>query len=128
MIVDTSALVAVLRREEGADRLAEQLLNREDVRISAGTLIEARIVAERDGGAAELDELLEAIGVEVVPVDVRQAEIAFEGFRRFGKGRHRAGLNFGDLFAYALARALDEPLLYQGADFVHTDVASAVTP
>lgn len=128
MIVDTSALVAVLRREEGADRLVEQLLGQEDIHISAGTLIEARIVAERDGGTAEFDELLEAIGVEVVPVDGRQAEIAFEGFRRFGKGRHRAGLNFGDLFAYALARALDEPLLYTGADFVHTDVAAAVTP
>jgi len=63
-----------------------------------------------------------------VPVAARQAEIALEGFRRFGKGRHRAGLNFGDLFAYALARALDEPLLYQGADFAHTDVVPALAP
>ena len=124
MIVDTSALVAVLRREAGADRLIEHLLSEAEVRISAGTLLETRIVAERDGGTAELEELIETIGVEVVPVDARQVALAFEGFRRFGKGRHRAGLNFGDLFAYALARALDEPLLYQGADFIHTDVAA----
>lgn len=124
MIVDTSALVAVLRREDGADRLIDHLLSGAEVRISAGTLIETRIVAERDGGTAELEELIEAVGIEIVPVDARQAALAFEGFRRFGKGRHRAGLNFGDLFAYALARTLDEPLLYQGADFIHTDVAA----
>jgi len=123
MIVDTSALVAVLRREDGAERLVDYLLSGAEVRISAGTLLETRIVAERDGGAAELDELLETVGVEVVPVDARQVSLAFEGFRRFGKGRHRAGLNFGDLFAYALARAYDEPLLYRGTDFIHTDIA-----
>lgn len=125
MIVDTSALVAVLRRELGADRLIDRLLAGDDVRISAGTLLEARIVAERDGGTAELEKLIETIGIEVVPVDARQVAIAFEGFRRFGKGRHKAGLNFGDLFAYALARAFDEPLLYKGTDFAHTDIAVA---
>jgi len=123
MIVDTSALVAVLRREDGADRLIDHLMSGADIRISAGTLIETQIVAERDGGIAELEELIETVGIEVVPVDARQVALAFEGFRRFGKGRHRIGLNFGDLFAYALARALDEPLLYKGTDFVHTDVA-----
>lgn len=123
MIVDTSALVAVLRREEGADRLIDHLMSGADIRISAGTLIETQIVAERDGGTAELEKLIEVVGIEVVSVDARQVALAFEGFRRFGKGRHRAGLNFGDLFAYALARALDEPLLYKGTDFIHTDVA-----
>lgn len=123
MILDTSALVAVLRREDGADRLIDHLMSGADIRISAGTLIETQIVAERDGGIAELEELIETVGIEVVPVDARQVALAFEGFRRFGKGRHRTGLNFGDLFAYALARALDEPLLYKGTDFVHTDVA-----
>lgn len=123
MIVDTSALVAVLRREDGADRLIDHLMSGADIRISAGTLIETQIVAKRDGGIGELEELIETVGIEVVPVDARQVALAFEGFRRFGKGRHRAGLNFGDLFAYALARALDEPLLYKGTDFVHTDVA-----
>ncbi len=125
MIVDTSALIAILRREQGADQLIDRLLKEADVRISAGTLLEARLVAERDGGTPELLKLLEVVGIEVVPVDARQVEIAFEGFRRFGKGRHKAGLNFGDLFAYALARILDEPLLFKGADFAHTDVAAA---
>ncbi len=125
MILDTSALIGVLRREPDRDRLIERLLAAADVRISAGTLIETRIVAERDGGGQELLELTEMLGIEVVAVDARQGELAFEGFRRFGKGRHAAGLNFGDLFAYALARALDEPLLFKGDDFVQTDVKAA---
>ncbi len=103
MILDTSALIAVLRREPDRDRMIERLLAAADVGISAGTLIETRIVA----------------------VDARQGELAFEGFRRFGKGRRVAGLDFGDLFAYALARALDEPLLVKGAGFVQTDVKAA---
>ena len=83
--------------------MIERLLAAADVGISAGTLIETRIVA----------------------VDARQGELAFEGFHRFGRGRHCAGLDFGDLFAYALARALDEPLLVKGAGFVQTDVKAA---
>ncbi len=122
MIVDTSALIAVLRREPEADGFVESLLASSAVRVSAGTLLETRIVAERDGGTADLAELLEAIGVDVVPVDARQVDLAFDGFRRFGKGRHPAGLNFGDLFAYALAHALDAPLLFKGNDFARTDV------
>ena len=122
MIVDTSALIAVLRHEPEADGFVELMLASSAVRVSAGTLVETRIVAERDGGAAEMADLLEAIGVEVVPVDARQVDLAFDGFRRFGKGRHPAGLNFGDLFAYALARALDAPLLFKGNDFARTDV------
>ncbi len=66
--------------------------------------------------------ILEVLGIDVVPVDARQVDLAFDGFRRFGKGRHPAGLNFGDLFAYALARALDAPLLFKGDDFGRTDV------
>ncbi len=122
MIVDTSALIAVLRRESEADGFVESLLPTSEVRVSAGTLLEARLVAERDGGTAELLELLEVFGIDVVPVDARQVDLAFDGFRRFGKGRHPAGLNFGDLFAYALARALDAPLLFKGDDFGRTDV------
>lgn len=125
MIVDTSAMVAVLRRETEADRFIDRLLAASDVRISAGTLLELRIVAERDGGSEELAELLETLGVEVVPVDARQVDLAFDGFRRFGKGRHPAGLNFGDLFAYALAQVLGEPLLFKGDDFARTDIAAA---
>ncbi len=125
MIVDTSALIAVLRREPEADRFVDRLMATSEVRISAGTLLEIRIVAERDDGVAELEELLEAVGIEVVPVDARHVDLAFDGFRRFGKGRHAAGLNFGDLFAYALARALDESLLFKGDDFTRTDVKAA---
>ncbi len=125
MIVDTSALIAVLRREPEDDRFVDRLLATSEVRISAGTLLEIRIVAERDDGVADLEELLEAVGIEVVPVDARHVDLAFDGFRRFGKGRHAAGLNFGDLFAYALARALDEPLLFKGDDFTRTDVKAA---
>ncbi len=122
MIIDTSALIAVLRREPEADGFVESLLATSEVRVSAGTLLEARLVAERDGGTAELVELLEVFGIDVVPVDARQIDLAFDGFRRFGKGRHPAGLNFGDLFAYALARALNAPLLFKGDDFGRTDV------
>ncbi len=122
MIVDTSALIAVLRHEPEADGFVESLLASSSVRVSAGTLLETRLVAERNGGTAELAELLELIGIDVVPVDARQVDLAFDGFRRFGKGRHPAGLNFGDLFAYALARALDAPLLFKGNDFTRTDV------
>jgi ribonuclease VapC len=124
MIVDTSALVAIMRREAGADRMLDRLLAATGIRISAGTLIETRIVAEREGGAKVLTQLLDELGAEIVPVDAKQADLAFEGFRRFGKGRHPAGLNFGDLFAYALARSVGEPLLFKGADFGKTDVAA----
>ena len=125
MIVDTSALIAVLRREPEADRFIDLLLAASEARISAGTLLELRIVAERDGGSEELAALLATLGVEVVPVDARQVDLALEGFRRFGKGRHPAGLNFGDLFAYALAQVLGEPLLFKGDDFAQTDIEAA---
>jgi ribonuclease VapC len=125
VIVDTSALIAILRDEPDAEDLLQRLLTAHDPRISAGTLLEARIVAERDGGADELSELLALAGVEVVPVDERLVELGLEGLRRFGKGRHPAGLNYGDCFAYALARAGDEPLLFKGNDFAQTDVRRA---
>ncbi len=123
MIVDTSALIAILRRESGWEDLSERLLAAGEVRVSAGTLLEARIVSLRDGGVEELESLLDLVGAEIVGFDAQQAELAFEGFRRYGRGRDRAGLNFGDLFGYALARSLDAPLLYVGGDFSHTDVA-----
>ncbi len=122
MIVDTSALIAVLRREPEAERFIDRLLATREVRVSAGTLIETHLVAERDGGSAELAALLQVVDADVVPVDARQVDLAVDGFRRFGRGRHPAGLNFGDLFAYALARVLDEPLLFKGGDFGRTDV------
>lgn len=125
MIVDTSVLIAVLRRESDYQVLRDRLVNESDVRISAGTLLEARMVAERQGGSLELQELLDVVGARVVPVDAELEHLAFEGFRRYGKGRHRASLNFGDLFAYALARATEQPLLFKGGDFARTDVKVA---
>lgn len=125
MIVDTSALIAILRGEPEVDRFAERLLTAGTVRISAGTLLEARLVAARDGGLKELSELVETIGAVVVPVDEHQVDVALDAFLRFGKGRHAAGLNFGDLFAYALARSLGEPLLFKGGDFTSTDIEPA---
>lgn len=85
------------------------------------------MVVEREAdGAAQLGELLQAFSIEPVPVDLAHVEFASEGVRRFGKRRHPAALNLGDLFAYALARALDEPLLYKGNDFPKTDVRSVL--
>jgi ribonuclease VapC len=123
VIVDTSALIAILRGEPEADRFSEQLLAAPSVHVSAGTLLEARLVAARDGGLKELAELVQAIGAVIVPVDETQIDAALDGFLRFGKGRHSAGLNFGDLFAYALARSREEPLLFKGGDFGLTDIA-----
>lgn len=80
------------------------------------------MVAARDGGLKQLGELMETIGAVVVPVDEQQVDAALDGFLRFGKGRHAAGLNFGDLFAYALAQSLEEPLLFKGGDFALTDI------
>lgn len=97
--------------------------------ISAATLLETGVILEsRSGESAgrELDLFIHRAKIEVVPVDLDQVEIARAAFRRFGKGRHPAGLNFGDCFSYALAKAAGEPLLFQGSDFARTDVAAVV--
>lgn len=128
MVVDTSALIAYLRGESGSDRLEAALLAADSLWLSAASLVEAGIVVEgsrgEDGGR-KLDLLLHRLSIQVVPVTADHAEFARSAFRRFGKGRHPAGLNFGDCFSYALARALDEPLLFVGNDFSRTDVAVA---
>jgi ribonuclease VapC len=125
MIVDTSALIAILRREPERDAFRDKLLAAGIVSISAVGLVESRIIAEREGGRAELDTLLAAADVRVVPVDQVQADAASDAFFRYGKGRHPAALNLGDLFAYALATTAGEPLLYKGNDFARTDVTPA---
>lgn len=128
MVLDTSALVAILTDEPEAARL-EAAFDADPVRlISAANLLEATIVIEtRYGraGGAELDLLLYKAQVEVVVVDAEQSELAREAWRRFGKGRHPAGLNFGDCFAYALARQRGQSLLFKGDDFGRTDVRVA---
>ena len=129
MIIDTSAIVAILREEAEARRFAEVIEAAPVRRISAATYVEIGAVIDgaRDPVASRLvDDLLAAAQIVIEPVSPAQARIAREAYRDFGKGSgHAAGLNFGDCFAYALARATGEPLLYKGDDFSHTDVAAA---
>jgi ribonuclease VapC len=125
MVIDTSALVAVLLQESDADRVAQAIDAGSPRLLSAASLLEASIVIEsRKGGAGgrELDLLVYRAGIEIVPVDQNQAETARAAWRRFGKGRHPAGLNYGDCFAYALARSRRLPLLFRGSDFSQTDI------
>lgn len=128
MVVDTSALVAVLFGEPERDPFIALLADADDPLISAATLVETSIVMQArtgDEGVADLDELLAAAAVRCVAVDGAQAHAARDAFARFGKGRAPAGLNFGDCFAYALARVADRPLLFKGSDFSQTDVTPA---
>lgn len=128
--VDTSALMSVILGEQDADVYAGALADHAgDVCISAATLVESRIVAAaKQGGeaTADLGALLVAIRVETVGVDEEQADIASAAWTRFGRGRHPAALNFGDCFSYALARSRGVPLLFKGADFGQTDIASVL--
>lgn len=126
MVIDTSALIALLGMEAEAPRLAAAIEADATRLISAASVVEAALVIEsRHGpdGGRELDLLIAKAGLSVEPVTAQQAEIAREAWRRFGKGRHAAGLNFGDCFSYALAKATGEPLLFKGTDFTQTDLA-----
>ena len=128
MIVDTSAVLAILFHEPDAERFALAITTASSRRMSIATLVEAAIVLESRSGAAagyELDALLEEAEIELEPVTAHQAQAARRAWRRFGKGNHPAGLNFGDCFAYALAEATREPLLFQGHDFELTDIEVA---
>jgi ribonuclease VapC len=125
MVLDTSALLAILMAEPEAEGFAVAIEHDPIRLISAGSMLETAIVAEsrwRDAGGRELDLLLFKTGITVIPVDAEQVEIARQAFRLFGKGRHPAGLNFGDCFAYALSRVSGQPLLFKGDDFAQTDV------
>ncbi len=124
IVVDTSAVVAVLFGEAGGDAIAQKLTASPCV-MSAATRVELGIVIEAKTGAAGtqlLEEFLSRVDMQIEPVDARLAEEALVCWRRFGKGRHAAGLNFGDTFSYALARRLGQPLLFVGDDFSRTDV------
>jgi len=130
MIVDSSAIIAILRDEPDAAAIAEALQQALVRRISAVTYVEAAAVADNDRNpvlSRRFDDLIRHAQMLVEAVTVRQAEIARQAYRDFGKGRHKAGLNLGDCFAYALAKEMDEPLLYKGRDFVHTDIERAKT-
>ena len=128
MIVDTSAILAILFGEPDAEHYAQAITMASSCRMSAATLVEATIVLESRGGATagyELDAFLEEAEIELEPVTPEQAQAARRAWRRFGKGNHPAGLNFGDCFVYALAQATREPLLFKGQDFTLTDVEVA---
>ena len=125
MVVDTSAIIAVLLNEANAVAIAEAIESGSPRLLSAANLLEASMVIESrkgEAGGRELDLLLYRAAIEVVAVDQDQVEIARLAWRRFGKGRHPAGLNYGDCFAYALARTRGLPLLFQGDDFSRTDI------
>lgn len=130
MIVDTSALVAIVRGEQEADQCMAVMRQTSARRISAGNLLEAYMVIDGAGNpdlSEELDADIVDLHLIVESVTVEQIRIAREAFQRYGKGsRHPARLNYGDCFAYALARHLDEPLLFVGNDFAHTDIARAL--
>jgi ribonuclease VapC len=128
MIVDSSALVAVVLEEPHAVPFLVRMRQATTLSVSAVTLAEASMVLLSRGGQVKvdiLDALLERLEVKVVPVDRTQSLLAREAFDRYGKGRATAGLNLGDCFAYALAKHYAEPLLFQGNDFIHTDLVLA---
>ena len=130
MIIDTSALIAILRAENDAREMAVAIEQAQVRRISAANFLETAVVidASRDPVASRrFDELVEAAELRVEAVTFDQARIARDAYKDFGKGSgHKAGLNFGDCFAYALAKTTGEPLLFKGDDFGHTDITPAL--
>jgi len=129
MIVDTSAVIAVLFGEPEADSYTRLIHDADRCLISTGTFLELSIVIERQTGpevARQCDMFFRRAGIVIEPFTVEQAHIARQAFHDFGKGRHPAGLNFGDCFAYALTKTSGEPLLFKGDDFRRTDIASVL--
>jgi ribonuclease VapC len=129
MVIDASAILAILLAEDDAERYARAIEAALRPRMSAASYLEAAVVIDNRGDVVarrEFDRFMRRTEIEVVAVDREQAEIARQAYRDFGKGRHPAGLNFGDCFSYALAKSVDEPLLFKGAfkgaDFSRTDV------
>lgn len=129
MVIDTSAILAILLDEPERRQFNEAIEAAESRVMSAAIFVEASIVIETRFGAEglrDLDLFLERAGIEIVAVDSEQAHAARRAYSRFGKGRHRAGLNYGDCFSYALAMVLGEPLLYKGEDFRLTEITPFV--
>ena len=128
MIIDTSALVAILYREPEAEEFVRLVHDADVCRLSVASHIELAIVVESQlgpEGARQAEAFIRRAGIVLEPVTLQQDELARQAFIDFGKGRHPAGLNFGDCFAYALAKATGEPLLFKGADFGRTDIVPA---
>ena len=129
MVVDTSAVLAILLAEKDAGVYARAIEGSATCRISAAAYLEATLVIDNRGDAVasrEFDLFFRRAGMVVEPVTFEQAQIARQAYRDFGKGKHRAGLNFGDCLSYALAKSVDEPLLFKGAGFAQTDVERAL--
>ncbi|HEY8695991.1 MAG TPA: type II toxin-antitoxin system VapC family toxin [Rhizomicrobium sp.] len=130
MILDSSALVAIVHQESDARRLFDAIEQAPSVSISAATFVETAVVIDsrhNPVASRKLDDFCNDIGLAIVPLDEAQARIARQAYRDFGKGSgHKAHLNLGDCFAYALAKATGEPLLFKGRDFAHAGVVSAL--
>ncbi len=128
MIVDTSALLSILQQEPDAERFARALAMNPAAQMSAANWLEASMilyVRQDEQGIRDLDGLVAHYSIEVVDVTVAQAKAARRAFMKYGKGVHPARLNFGDCFAYALAKDSGDPLLFKGEDFTQTDIAAA---
>jgi ribonuclease VapC len=129
IVVDTSALIAILQKEADAARYAEAIAEADAPLISAATLVELGIVMWNRHGpkaARMVDWLMQEAGFQIESVTPQQAQLAREAYVAYGKGRKKAGLNYGDCFPYALAKATDLPLLFKGRDFSATDIRSAI--
>jgi ribonuclease VapC len=129
VILDTSSVVAILAQEADAGRYINAISHASICRISAANFVELSIVLEAQHGpgvARQCEALFRRVGIVIEPVTLDQAHLARQAYLDFGRGRHAAGLNFGDCFAYALAKATAEPLLFKGHDFSKTDVEAAV--
>ena len=128
MIVDTSAIIAILFAEDDAEAYAEAIIKADSCRMSSATFVETAIVVETQtsgAGGRQFDAFFRLSGITIEPVTEEHAHIARQAFIDYGKGRHPAGLNYGDCFSYALAKASCEPLLYKGKDFKKTDLPAA---
>jgi ribonuclease VapC len=131
MVIDTSALLAILLDEPERRAFNEAIETADSRGMSVATLVELSIVIESRFGAEglrDLDLFVQQAGIDLVDVDLEQAQVARRGFSRFGRGRHPAGLNYGDCFGYALAIVRGEPLLFKGEDFSQTDVLPWTPP
>jgi len=128
MVLDTFAIIAILQNEPEADHLISVMQNAESLRVSAASVVELGIVMYArygDAGELEVDQFIHRLNISILPVSAEQAELARTAYRKYGKGIHSAGLNYGDFFSYALAVSLQEELLFVGQDFSKTDVKIA---
>ena len=129
IVIDSSALVAIMRDEAERSSFIDSIIDHGAPCMSAASYVEVSMVMELRFGdriGREVDSLVEDVGISIVPFDPSQLKAAREAFRRFGKGRHRAALNLGDCFSYALAKTFDAPLLFKGNDFALTDLKRAL--